>query len=160
MIFGGTIIFGNIHISKQFNVSPYKYTLEAQDQTKNGFWDDPWIQDSGCYQWAKFGIWTSWVYIYIWDIYIYIQTHTHIYVYIYIQTHTHIYVYIYIQTHTHICIYIYTYIQTSISQICLFNLHKQGTGGQIEASRLRHLIFPTIAVSLGGSLRISWPTRR
>ena len=91
---------------------------------------------------------------YIDMIYIYTYKHT----YIYIQTHTYIYIhtntYIYIYTQTYIYIYVHT--QTSIYQICLFNLHKQGTGGQIEASRLRHLIFPTIAVvSLGGSLTIS-----
>ena len=25
-----------------------------------GLLDDPWIQDSRSYQWAKFGLWTSW----------------------------------------------------------------------------------------------------
>ena len=112
MIFGGTIIFGNIHISKQFNVSPYKYTLEAQDQTKNGFWDDPWIQDSGCYQWAKFGIWTSWVYIYM--RYIYIHTNAHTYICIYIHTNAHTYICIYIHTNAHTYMYIYIYIHTNI----------------------------------------------
>ena len=29
--------------------------MEVQDQTKNGLWDDPWIQDSRSYQWAKLG---------------------------------------------------------------------------------------------------------
>ena len=31
------------------------YTLEVQDQAKNCLQDDPWIQDSQSYQWAKFG---------------------------------------------------------------------------------------------------------
>ena len=91
---------------------------------------------------------------YIDMIYIYIHTNTHIYTY----KHTHTYIYIHTNTYIYIYtnIYIYVHTQTSIYQICLFNLHKQGTGGQIEASRLRHLIFPTIAVvSLGGSLTIS-----
>ena len=36
-------------------------TLEVQS-TKQSGWslDDPWSKDSRSYQWAKFGLWTSW----------------------------------------------------------------------------------------------------
>ena len=28
------------------NIINFEFYMEVQDQTKNGLWDDPWIQDS------------------------------------------------------------------------------------------------------------------
>ena len=54
--------------------------------------------------WAKFSLWTLWVYIYT-----YTYTYIYIYTYTYIYIHTPIYIYIYQYIYIHMCIYKYTY---------------------------------------------------